>query len=364
MIRVRHLLSAALALLIVITGCSGEQAATSPPDPAVRPTLKIGAAPYLSYAPLFIAQDEGFFADEGLDAEVSMVAGSATVNGLGALVNGDLDVLTTVLTPGIFNAINQGADVRIVADKGNGQSGSCPSYAFLVRTDLLDQGRVKSPADLRGMTITDQQATIPGYATEELLRQGGLGPDDVKQVKMTPPATLGGFSGGQLDMTSSAEPWISLVEEKGVARMWKDFTEVIPDGSWSVVVFADRLLRRDPELGRRFMAAYLRGVHQYNQGKTDRNVEIISRFTELDPAVVRKSCWMPISPDGQIHPAGIDSYLDWAHRRGFLNTVTPESKYWDPSFVEWVARNRPEIVPAGESSGVSRRAVEPTTPRE
>ena len=55
------------------------------------------------------------------------------------------------------------------------------------------------------------------------------------------------------------------------------------------------------------MIAYLKGVRQYNQGKTDRNVEILAKYTEMKPEEVKQSCWIPMRSDGMIDPSRVES---------------------------------------------------------
>ena len=51
--------------------------------------LKVTILPYISYAPLLIAQEEGYFADQGLEIEV--VKFSRSPEAIPALVQGRLD---------------------------------------------------------------------------------------------------------------------------------------------------------------------------------------------------------------------------------------------------------------------------------
>ena len=82
------------------------------------------------------------------------------------------------------------------------------------------------------------------------------------------------------------------------------------------------------------MIAYLKGVRQYNQGKTDRNVEIIAKYTEMTPEEVKGSCWMSMRSDG------IDRYLRHEQVRGMgfrqraFGKTCPARQLLDMSFVE------------------------------
>ena len=71
---------------------------------------------------------------------------------MGPLGTGDLDVGSGTVAVGIYNAVSRGVALRVVADKGSMR----PGYGYeglLVRKDLVDSGRYKNFADLKGMKI-------------------------------------------------------------------------------------------------------------------------------------------------------------------------------------------------------------------
>jgi NitT/TauT family transport system substrate-binding protein len=110
--------------------------------------------------------------------------------------------------------------------------------------------------------------------------------------------------------------------------------ELVPGHQTSVLIFGKRLLQDDPALGERFMRAYLRGVRQYNQGKTERNVAIVSRYTKLPPEVIRRACWMIIGNEGGIDPARVQPFLDWALANHFLDGKIAPEQWWTSRFVD------------------------------
>lgn len=83
------------------------------------------------------------------------------------------------------------------------------------------------------------------------------------------------------------------------------------------------------------MVAYLKAVRQYNQGKTERNLEILAEFTGLDRELLKRTCWLPIRNDGRINVESVLDFQDWAAGKGFLDSKVTEEKFWDPSFVQY-----------------------------
>jgi NitT/TauT family transport system substrate-binding protein len=93
-------------------------------------------------------------------------------------------------------------------------------------------------------------------------------------------------------------------------------------------------LKKNPEAGRRFMVAYLKGVRQYNQGKTERNLEIMSKHTRLDKSILQDACWPQISDDGGINTQSVLDFQDWAVAKGLQDSKKLSAEQmWEPSFV-------------------------------
>jgi ABC-type nitrate/sulfonate/bicarbonate transport system substrate-binding protein len=109
---------------------------------------------------------------------------------------------------------------------------------------------------------------------------------------------------------------------------------VAPGHQNALLVYGKRLLHDDPDLGHRFMRAYLRGVRRFNEGKTGRNVAILSRYTKLPPDTIRRACWIAIANDGQIDPNAVQPFLDWALAEHYLDAPIAVTRWWNPAFVK------------------------------
>ncbi|HZY45846.1 MAG TPA: hypothetical protein VFF70_13990 [Anaerolineae bacterium] len=81
--------------------------------------------------------------------------------------------------------------------------------------------------------------------------------------------------------------------------------------------------------------AYLKGVRQYNQGKTDRNLDIVAKYTQQDREVVKDACWQAINADGQIDLNSIVDFGNWAVKNNLLDVAVPPAQFWDPSFIDY-----------------------------
>ncbi|MDX1382098.1 MAG: ABC transporter substrate-binding protein [Thermoanaerobaculia bacterium] len=293
--------------------------------------IRLAVMPWLTSAPLLLALDSGHFERAGLTVEV--VPQTRSLSAIPPLAAGKLDVLAAQVTPGLVNVIHRGADVRVVAARAYYGDTGCVSSAFVARADLLDSGRLASPADLAGLRLAADRSSAATYNTAMLLAAGGLSLEDVELVTVTVPLTADALANGRLDVSGASEPWLLRARAAG-ARVWLETRQILPDYQYSHLLFGPRLLRQAPDAGRRFVAAYLEGVRQYREeGKSPRNLEILARHTGHSTADLEAMCWPPISADGVVDVDQLERYQRWAKARGLIDAIVAPERLVDGRFL-------------------------------
>jgi len=297
--------------------------------------LKVLALPFISYSPFFIANDEGYFADQRL--KIEFIRMSTSEAAIPALASGDLDILGQELRTSSLNAIARNMKIRFVADKGHIPSDSCLYYIFIARSTLVKTGELKTPAQLKGrrISLASGLGTSHGYFMEKMLNSAGLKFSDVEIVEVPAAVQSEAMQKGLIDIAVGGEPWATRFLESGHGVLWRTVQEFIPHSTYDVVSYGPTLLQKNPEAGKRFMVAYLKAVRQYNQGKTERNLEIITKNTGFDRELLKRACWPPIRSDGKIEIKSVLDFQDWSIKKGLLDKPVTENQFWDPSFIEY-----------------------------
>jgi ABC-type nitrate/sulfonate/bicarbonate transport system substrate-binding protein len=318
-------------IAVTVSGCvSQAPAAHSAPPAPVMTTVQVAYLPLITNGPLFIAKEEGYFAQQGIDVEfVKFQSASAA---LPALINGDVAVSGGQLSPSLINAIAKGAHVRIVADKGRNSLGSCNASGLLVRRDLFESGAVTKASDLKGKKI--MASSDPAYGVSRILKMGNLTRDDVEIVSLDMAAGIVALRNGAVDAADTTEPYITQALNDHVAVLLIP-TPVYSQDYSTPLYYGPAFLDKDPELGRRFMIGYLLGVKQYNEGKTERNLAILGNYTHLDRDLLNQSCWLPIAPDGDVPKKPVRDYMDWMYANQQITQSPPDDQVFDMSFVNY-----------------------------
>lgn len=317
---------ALVVLAFVVLSCRKEAPAPAPQPKLTKVTMNLN--PVMTYAPLMIAMDEGYFANEGIEIEVAKLDSNSAV---AAAAAGKLDVLNSGVRSGIFNTIARGAVLRVVADKGH-TSQVCSADAFVAPIAMADR-IAKNGGKLKGERIAVLRGGLSEFLTARLVESRGATMQDVTLIQL--PA---GTPATSRDMTDAVrmttEPNLSGIMHDGWAKVVATAQDVAPNHQFALLVFGKRLLQDDPALGRRFMRAYLRGVHTYNQGKTDRNVAIVARHTKLPDEIIRRACWVAVNDDAHIDPNAVQPFLDWAVANKMLDRSMKFEEWWNPAFLD------------------------------
>lgn len=295
--------------------------------------MTVGYIPISIYAPLFVAADKGYYADEGLDVTLEPLAGGNDLVALTA--SGQLEAAATGAGPALWNAVAQGFPVTVVAP--GHREGNPVATPLMISKEACESGEIAGVADLAGKRVAVNARGATEYWLDRALGTAGLGLDDVDLQTLAFPDAVLALEAGALDAAMVAEPIATQAEQQGRAvRLLTDFPiqEVQPT---AIVANAD-FLEDNPAAVEGFVTAYLRACRDLaGAGFADpANLEIISRYTSI-PADLIGAAVPPIySVDGAIDPIGLGALQTFFRERDQLEydeDIDPES-FIDRRFVD------------------------------
>jgi NitT/TauT family transport system substrate-binding protein len=337
------LTSIVLALLAVVlfaslSGCAEKESAG-------LIHLKVVDLAYIPFTTFYIAQEEGFFAEQGL--EVEFVKFNSVTDALPLLIQGDLDVAAGSISAALFNAIAQNMNIKIVAgrdyidpDQGN--------MALVVRKDLYDSGELNTVAAVKGKQVAmGCTACIYDFALTKILENAGLTLGDVAVARMAPQVIIAAFTDNALDLATVGSLQIGQLTSLGCVEILEPFNNVIPGFQVSYIMFGPTLINDNPDVGNKFMIAYLKGARQYLQGKTERNLEIAEKYTDMDRETLLQSPWAPLYADGRVNTDDVSAFQDWAYEQDLVDKEVSVEQIIDTSFIDY-ANDVLGTAPTGE----------------
>lgn len=301
-------------------------------------TVRVGINNVISDVVFHLARERGFFKEQGLDVElVTFDSGPKMIAPLGA---GQIDVGAGASSAGLYNAAARGINIKVVADKGSTPVGY-DYMPLMVRKELVDSGKVKTVADLKGMKVG---AVGPGAATNaklaHILAKAGLAYKDVGHNYIGYPQQIAAFTTGAIDAAITTEPSATQAVDNNVAVRF--VVDGYPDQQVAVLLYGGDFIAKRRDVAQRFMNAYVKSARVFNDatagGKFDGKgadavIKTIMRTTGLkDAGLFKKMIPNGINPDGKVDVASMAADLKFFTDNGYLEKPAKVDDVVDPSF--------------------------------
>jgi len=287
--------------------------------------VRVGwAAMTASHTPLWVAQDKGLLAKQGLITEsIFFGAGPPAMQ---ALVAGDLDIVITS-APNVVNPRLGGADFVMVLS-------IIPTFI----DHIISAASITTSEQLRGKSGSVNRAgSISDMGLRLSLKRLGIDPD--RDVKIIPaggnPERLASISKGVTQFTIMNEPFIKEAERLGFRDLVNMATLKIPLHGNGIVVREATIKSKRPMVAR-FARAITEAIHLIKIDKEGTKA-IIGKYTRLtDPEGLERtyrnytSVLLDVpTPD----PAGIKTLLDDMAPKNPKAAAADPRAFVDPSFV-------------------------------
>lgn len=322
----------ALCMLLAL-GCGGEKKAA----PKEKAKVSMALLRLTSSAPLFIAMDKGFFAEENLEVEPQWFDAAHPI--AVSTASSKVDVGATGITASLFNMAASGQKLAIVADKGREQKGYSSS-ALIVTTDNYNKG-VTSLEALKGKRVgITQKGSTFHYMIGRMLETKGMSLDDVQLIPLGKlSAVMAALESKQIDAAILNEPNISKVQRAGYGKMVVQVGDLIPYQT-SAVFYSPEFVKKE-DVAVRFMKAYNKAVNYYYDAaiakkdakNLDEVVTIVSKYVKAPVEDIKLG--LPyIDRDGKLLSSDIATQIEWYASHGMLKGKLEASQVANTSFLE------------------------------
>ncbi len=307
--------------------------------------LRIGLLRTLSPAPLYLAMERGYFADEGLDASFRFFEAAQPI--AAAAVSGDIDVGITALTGGFFSLAGRGI-LKVIGGGLHEQKGF-EGNAILVSKKAFDAGLV-APKQLGGHSVgITQFGSSFHYTIGRIAEKEGF---DLSTVTFRPLQSIGNMLAavrtGQVDATLAIASQAKPLEAAGEARIIAWAGDLVPY-QLTAVFAPSRMTTEQPDSLHRFARAYQRGVADYRaaflrrgpggfvrDAMTDAAIPQLQKYVFTgDPDAARKIFdsigWY--DEGGRLDVQDVGEQLRWFVAQGLVKTAADPADIIDLRFL-------------------------------
>ena len=257
-----------LILVILVFSCCNQR-----PEEAELQRVSIAFQKWVGYGPLYLAQEKGFFKEEGLelvfiDEQLDSARRDAFKQGILDCEAGTIDLLVS----------KRAEDTPIVAvleiDHSVGSDG-------IVATE-----DIKTVEDLIGKKVAFARDDVGETFISYLFYKKGLSLDDITIVPRRPEDTWQAFLEGEVDAAVTWEPWLSKAAQRPGGHIListKDEPEIIID----TLNVREDIVRNNPELVKGLMRGWYKAVTYCKEHPVEAS-EIIAKHYDVTPGEYRE----------------------------------------------------------------------------
>ncbi len=319
---------------ILLTGCKTGKNSS---EEMTKVTLN-EVAHSIFYAPQYVAIEEGYFKDAGID--LTLVTGFGADKTMTALVSGEADIGFMGSESSIY-AFNEGAEdyavnfAQLTQRAGN----------FLVaRKEMPDF----TWEQLKGTKVLGgRNGGMPEMVFEYILKQQGIDPDSDLSIDKSIDfgSTAAAFTGGQGDYTVEFEPGATTLELEGVGYVAASLGVDSGDVPYTAYSAKASYLDEHPEVIQKFTDALQRGMDYVNSHTPEEIAQVIRpQFVETDldtiTAIVRRYAEQDTWNDTLIfEKASFELLQDILESAGELKKRAPYDKLVNTDFAEAASKN-------------------------
>jgi NitT/TauT family transport system substrate-binding protein len=302
---------------------------------------KVGVLRLSSSAPVFIAQDKGYFHDAGLEIELKFFDAAQPI--AVATTSGDVDFGITAFTAGLYNLAGKGT-LKVIGGMSREKAGY-PLIGYFAANNAYAAG-LKTPKDLAGKRVAvTQVGSSFHYSLGLLADKYGFKLSDTKVVPLQSLSNAAAALKGQtVDAALLPVSTARKLMDDGGAKLLGWVGDETP---WQLgAVFASPRTLGNKPLVTKLLAALDRADREYHDvilasvkdgnavinAQTKLLLEIIAKYTNLPVEQVVGNCAY-IDPDGKLDVANVDNQIKWLQEQGFVDKGFGADAIIDKDFV-------------------------------
>ena len=235
--------------------------------------LTIAVASISMSAPIYVALDQGYFRQEGLDVFVEPHA--AGKDALAAALGGKVDMATASETPVVFTVM-AGGRLFVIAT-------ICDSEKDLGIIARKDKG-ISEAADLKGKTIGVTRGTASDFFLESFLDFHNVPKQTTKAVSLKPDEMEPALSAGRVDAVATWEPVIGKIRAELGAAVQIYYAAGFYRETWNIIAMPD-LVKKRPEAVKKVLRALI-SAERFIVEKPVEAQQIVASHLGVDKAVI------------------------------------------------------------------------------
>ncbi|MGK4006447.1 ABC transporter substrate-binding protein [Sorangium sp. So ce1036] len=253
------------ALTVLLSACQPELPTAGGGGGEERPPLRFSHGYWLGFFPLSIAEEKGFFAEQGVDVE--LVFNPDLYGMISDFAAGKVDGLPWTMEA-VVRVLAKEPDARVVLPLGQ----TAGADVIMARPEIT---RV---SDLKGKKIAAKSGALGEMLVGEMLEKHGLALDEVTLVDASETDVIKHLTDGTIQAAHTWEPYATQAQRAGARAIFS--SKETPGLFADFTVFRGAVLRDRPDDVRAFVRAWFQAV-EYWKTHPEEGDQVIARALKI-----------------------------------------------------------------------------------
>jgi NitT/TauT family transport system substrate-binding protein len=289
------------------------------PTYAADTKITVGALRFTSHAASFVAQERGYFKEEGLDVEFKFFQAAQPM--AVAVASKDVDYAVTAISGGLISLAEKGA-AKVIGGALMEEAG-IDGQKIIVSKAAYEAG-VTSPAKLDGKSYAVTQAGSSfHYMGSKVAAKEGIKLSFKPLQKVG--AIIGAMKSGQVDGWSIVPHIAKPLDKGGAVHIIGNVADYIPNYQVTVVFTSADNAANKRDTSQAFLRAFAKGAADFNAALVDKTagdaaaedmVKLVHKYVYTDrpyekaaPSI--RNGAMRISANAALNVESVKDQLDW-----------------------------------------------------
>lgn len=231
-----------------------------------RSRFVLGINTWVGFAPFYLAEEKGFFRDEGIDVRITVIEDVAQRKI--AMMKGDIDGLGDTVDMLILSRSQGIPSIAVMEiDESSGADG------------IVASDNINTVQDLRYTPIAVQKNFVSESFLNFVAYKNNIPLDELQLIDMEAGAAGAAFLAGKVDVAVTFEPWLSQAKKRKDGRVLITTAEekgVIVD----ILTVSEQYLNNYPHNVKKLMRAWFKAIEYWRQNKEEANA-IMAKYYNI-----------------------------------------------------------------------------------
>ena len=265
--------------------------------------VKIGYLPIMASLPLYVAQENNYFTEQGIQIEAIQLQSSNQL--VDALVRGDIDIVVeSSAVPALIAETIDSGKMKIFSVSDI--TPETPFDSLIVKQD----SSLSSLKNLEGKKI----GVFPGSTATNLLKKflsdNNVDVSKIEFIQIVPPNQLPALYEGSIDVLHAYEPTTAIALQSGNAKKLYSsiYAEQLNHNPQGVALISAKFIRENSELAKKTITAFNQASDFISENDAETR-DIVVKYVKVERNVADNVVFLYMNRSDKINEEALQSYV-------------------------------------------------------